>query len=590
MNKVLISCGLLVFLLFTSSCRSKNETVNTPKGPSRPNVLLIITDDQGWGDINSHGNDSISTPNLDKLAAQSYRFDRFYVSPVCAPTRASVLTGRYHLRTGVHGVTGRREVMRNTEFSIAEIFKSQDYRTSYFGKWHNGAQYPHNPVGQGFEYFFGFCAGHWNNYFDTHLEYEGEMVKTEGYITDVLTDSAIAEIKRSRALPFFQYISYNTPHSPFQVPDPYFNKYRESGFDDKTAAIYGMVENIDDNVARLMKALEETGLEEKTIVIFMTDNGPNSWRFNGNMRGKKAWVDEGGVRVPFFLKIPWLSKEEIHIEKMAAHIDILPTLVNLCGLELPVGLELDGVDLGPYLYDREKEIPDRFIYTDRGLGLKRPWALRSEKYLLTVKKDTFLYDLKKDPFQKSNIAKDHPRIVENYINRYNKWYREVTAFGMKPPPIEVGHLKAPVVRLPAHEAKNSNHVNFKEGHGWANDWFVNFKDPEDSISWKVKVIREGIYNVHVLLNSPEENIGRELILSSNVIKEKQALKKAYLAKEVPSGDRVERKEVYERDWPELVFQEVYLEKGEYTLGLNPGRKGFPEGMEIKSLIIKAQNN
>lgn len=590
MNKLLFSGGLAIFSLLTYSCRSKTEPASIPESPSRPNVLLIITDDQGWGDISSHGNDSIFTPNLDKLASQSYRFDRFYVSPVCAPTRASLLTGRYHLRTGVHGVTGRREVMRNTEFSIAEIFKSQDYRTSYFGKWHNGAQYPHNPVGQGFEYFFGFCAGHWNNYFDTHLEFEGEMIKTKGYISDVLTDSAIAEIQRHKNIPFFQYISFNTPHSPFQVPDQYFNKYRKKGFDNKTAAIYGMVENIDDNVARLLKTLEETGLTEKTIVIFMSDNGPNSWRYNGNMRGKKAWVDEGGVRVPFFMKIPWLNDKEILIKEMTAHIDILPTLVNLCGLELPVGLELDGIDLSPYIYDRRDKIPGRFIYTDRGLGLKRPWAIRSNKYLLAVKKDTFLYDLETDPYQKKNIAKDHLRIVENYINRYNRWYNEVTAFGLTPPPIEIGHLKAPVIRLPAHEAKRSHHVNFKEGHGWANDWFINFKNPKDSISWTVKVIKEGEYDVLVLLNSPKENIGRELILTSNVIMKKQALEKAYFAQEIPSRDRVERKEVYERDWPELIFEEVYLEKGEYDLVLNPGKKGFPEGMEIKSLVIKTRNN
>ncbi len=586
MNKYLFSGGLTVLTLLNYSCNPSQDSRAASEKPHKPNVLLILTDDQGWGDINSHGNDTISTPNLNKLASQSFRFDRFYVSPVCAPTRASLLTGRYHLRTGVHGVTGRREVMRNAEFSIAEIFKSEDYRTSYFGKWHNGAQYPHNPIGQGFEHFFGFCAGHWDNYFDTKLEYNGKMVETEGYITDVLTDSAIADIKKSKGMPFFQYLSYNTPHSPYQVPDKYFNKYKEKGLDDKTAAIYGMVENIDDNVGRILKTLDETGLVEKTIIIFMTDNGPNSWRFNGYMKGIKAWVDEGGVRVPFFLKIPWLNNEEVQVDAMSAHIDVLPTLSSLCGLELPVGLKLDGIDLSPVIYGREKKLPERFIFTDRGFVNKLPWGMRSENYLLTVKKDTLLYNLKDDPFQKNDISAKHPKLVEKYINIYNNWYRDVTRFGLNPPPIEIGHAKVSEVRLPAHEASRSQNVNFKARDGWAHDWFINFKSPEDTIRWKVKVIKEGYYDIYAGINSPKKNIGRELFLISNVVKKKHTINRAYEAKEIPSRDRVERNEAYEREWPDIIFNDVFLEKGEYDLLLTPGGKGFAEEIEIKNLVIR----
>ncbi|MGC9344673.1 MAG: sulfatase-like hydrolase/transferase, partial [Bacteroidales bacterium] len=170
MNKLFFAGSMVILATAFQSCQNPENKKVQPEGPYKPNVLLILTDDQGWGDISSHGNDTLSTPNLDRLASESYRFDRFYVSPVCAPTRASMLTGRYHLRTGVHGVTGRREVMRNTELTLAELFRTGDYHTSMFGKWHNGAQYPHNPNGQGFDHFLGFCAGHWNNYFDTQLE------------------------------------------------------------------------------------------------------------------------------------------------------------------------------------------------------------------------------------------------------------------------------------------------------------------------------------------------------------------------------------------------------------------------------------
>ena len=221
-----------------------------------PNIVLIMTDDQGWGDIHSHGNPKLDTPVMDRLAQEGVRFERFFVSPVCAPTRASLLTGRYFLRTGTHGVTRAFETMRSEEITLAEAFKQAGYATGHFGKWHNGAHYPHDPNGQGFDEYLGFSAGHWNNYFDTHLIHNGRRVETEGYINDVLTDAAMAFIDQHKDDPFFVYLPYNTPHSPFQVPDQYFNKYKERGFDDKNATVYGMVENLDDNLGRLFDRLD----------------------------------------------------------------------------------------------------------------------------------------------------------------------------------------------------------------------------------------------------------------------------------------------------------------------------------------------
>ena len=270
----------------------------------RPNVLLIMTDDQGWGDLRVHGNEKIDTPTLDALASAGVQFDRFYVSPVCAPTRASLLTGRYHMRTGVTGVTRGQETMRAEEVTIAEVLKTAGYSTGCFGKWHSGAHYPHHPNGQGFDEFFGFCGGHWNNYFDTRLERNGRAVQTSGYITDVITEAAIGFIEQHRSEPFFCYVPYNAPHGPFQVPDQYFDKYIARGLDAKTATVYGMCENIDHNVDRLMGTLETNGLTRDTIVIFLTDNGPNGARFNGGMRGTKGSAHEGGCRVPLFIRWP----------------------------------------------------------------------------------------------------------------------------------------------------------------------------------------------------------------------------------------------------------------------------------------------
>ena len=302
---------------------------------SRPNVLLIMTDDQGWGDVRSHGNDKIDTPVQDAFAAQAARFERFYVSPVCAPTRASLLTGRYHLRTGTAWVTRGLETMRCEEVTLAEILKQAGYATGCFGKWHNGAHYPHHPNGQGFDEFFGFCAGNWNNYFDTHLEHNGKSVTTGGFITDVLTDAAMAFIEEHKDRPFFCYVPYNAPHGPFQVPDRYFEKYKKRGLDDKTAAVYGMVENVDDNLDRLLHKLDELKLTDNTIVLFLTDNGPNGKRYNGGMKGTKGSVDEGGVRVPLFIRWPGQINPGITVKPIAAHIDLLPTIVELCGVSMP---------------------------------------------------------------------------------------------------------------------------------------------------------------------------------------------------------------------------------------------------------------
>ncbi|MEM8601781.1 MAG: arylsulfatase, partial [Bacteroidota bacterium] len=317
----------------------------------RPNVLLIMTDDQGWGDLRVHGNPDLDTPVLDALARESVRFDRFYVSSVCAPTRASLLTGRDHLRTGVQWVTGGLETMRPEEVTIAEVYRDAGYATGLFGKWHSGAHYPADPRGQGFETVFGFIAGHLNNYFDTDLLHSGELVETEGYITDVLTDAAINFIEAERDHPFFAYVPYNAPHSPFQVPDAYFDKYVERGFDARMASIYGMVENIDTNVGRLLAALDATGQAEQTIVVFLTDNGPNGVRYNGGMRGTKASVHEGGVRVPLFIRYPNQLPADHVVRPLAAHIDLLPTLAELSDVPLPDSLDLDGRSLAPLMRD-----------------------------------------------------------------------------------------------------------------------------------------------------------------------------------------------------------------------------------------------
>ena len=324
----IVQLGLFLFMI-TMGYSEQNQ----------PNVLLILTDDQGYGDLSLHGNPHLETPHLDALGRKSVRFDRFYVNSVCAPSRASILTGRYAVRTGVFSVTRNGEAIKPSEVTLGEAFKSSNYSTSFIGKWHSGTQYPCTPIGQGFDEFFGFTGGHINNYFDATLLRGAEPVKTKGYITDVLTDEAIGFISKKHKQPFFCHVSYNAPHSPYQVPDKYFDKYKQLKLKDKLAATWGMCESIDDNVGRLLKALEEQGLTENTIVLFLTDNGgvEGARFFNAGMKGRKTSTFEGGSRVPLFFHWPKAKWKPKVVEKLTAHIDLFPTLMDLCEITPPKG-------------------------------------------------------------------------------------------------------------------------------------------------------------------------------------------------------------------------------------------------------------
>ncbi|MBT3272030.1 MAG: sulfatase-like hydrolase/transferase, partial [Spirochaetales bacterium] len=326
----------------------------------RPNIILMLSDDSGWGDLSCKGNKNIYTPNLDKLAGQSADFDWFYVAPLCAPTRAEVLTGRWFPRTGVKGVTRRAECLNLDETTIGDLFQGAGYRTGYFGKWHSGSAYPYHPNGRGFEEFTGFCCGHWSHYFDSTLEHNGTEFKADGYITDVLTDSAVEYIEeRAKAdEPFFCYLAYNVPHCPFQVPDEWYDRVRNREItmrnrnpeeEDlaKTKAVLAMCENLDWNVGKVMDTVERLGIEEETIIIYLTDNGPNTARWNGGMRGRKGHVDEGGVRTMFFMQWKGMIEAGMRVDRIAGAVDLVPTLADLAGIDGSTEKPLDGVSLKP---------------------------------------------------------------------------------------------------------------------------------------------------------------------------------------------------------------------------------------------------
>ncbi|MDZ7608136.1 MAG: arylsulfatase [Cyclobacteriaceae bacterium] len=590
MIKVLMNSGVLyaisvsMILVLGSGCQTKREQNSNLQ---HPNVILILTDDQGWGDLGIHGNDKISTPSIDRMAGNGAQFERFYVSPLCAPTRASLLTGKYYLRTGASWVSKGLENMRSEEVTMAEIFQNNGYKTGAFGKWHNGAHYPEHPNRQGFEEFIGFCAGHWNNYFNTTLERNGEPFPTEGYITDVLTDEAIRFIENNRENKFFCYIPYNAPHGPFQVPDQYFEKYKSMGFNDKDATVYGMCENIDDNVRRLLEKVSELRLEENTIVIFMTDNGPNGERYNGGMRGIKGSIHEGGVRVPCFIN--WKGKiAPKSIETISAHIDMLPTLMTLCHLDGPENLVLDGVDLSAVLLGEDQALAERLYFTKKSTEFIGPdGAVRSDKYRLVIENgDTMLFDMKADPGQLIDISSNEMGQTNYMALAYGKWFEDVNTSFISDAHIKIGYEKEDKIVLPAHEASFSGDIHFKEGHGWAHDWLVNWKNISDSIYWDVQVDRASDYALDILYSCPEALIGSQLTAISGDSKANGVIALAHDPQYIQGNDRVVRMEVYEKEWARLPMGVLKLAAGKQQIILKVEHIKNGSVGEIKGIVLR----
>ncbi|MGH8247251.1 MAG: arylsulfatase [Gammaproteobacteria bacterium] len=445
----------------------------------RPNVVLIITDDQGYGDLGFHGNSKIRTPHLDAFARQSVRFRSFYVLPVCAPTRASLMTGRYYYRTGVTDTYIGRAMMHGDEVTLAEMLVMAGYSTGIFGKWHLGDNFPMRPIDQGFQEALVHRGGGigqpadppGNDYFDPALQHNGKEVKTQGYCSDVFTDAAIHFIEENKNRPFFAYLAYNAPHTPLRVPERYRALYEHSTFSrsefasvghplpsepdaETTARVYGMATNIDDNVGRLLGRLKELGLFDDTVVLFLTDNGPQQVRYNAGMLERKGSVHEGGIRVPLFVRWPGKLKPGLEVPEFAAVIDIAPTILEICGAPRTAGVRFDGTSVLPLLQGRFDGWPDRTLFVQWHRGdipeLLRAFAVRSRQYKLVQslgageqrppdRAPLRLYDMIRDPLEQYDIASDHPETVRQMREAYEAWFRDVAGTrGFAPPRIQLG--------------------------------------------------------------------------------------------------------------------------------------------------------
>ncbi len=488
----------------------------------KPNVIVILSDDQGWGDLSIHGNTGLETPNIDSLARDGARFDRFYVCPVCSPTRAEFLTGRYHARGGVYSTSAGGERLDLDEITIADTFKAGGYRTGAFGKWHNGMQYPYHPNGRGFEEYYGFCSGHWGDYFNPDLlEHNGKLVRGEGFVVDDFTNKAMAFMEKHRDSPFFVYLPYNTPHSPMQVPDRWWKKFRDKelslrGADPKrenlehTKAALAMCENIDWNVGRILKKLDELNLAEDTIILYFCDNGPNGARWNGGMKGRKGSTDEGGVRSPLFIRWPSKIAPGKEIKDLGAAIDLLPTLATMAGIPVVSKNPLDGIDLSPVITQAQAELPSRLIFNSwRGRV-----SVRTPQYRLDH--TGRLYDMLKDPGQKTDISKQETQTAARLKNAANNWEIEVLSYLPKEDKrrFPVGHPNFLYTQLPARDA--IIHGNLKRSNRFPNDsYFTNWTSTTDRITWNVDVLTSAVYEATLYYTCPKEAIGTEIQLSAH---------------------------------------------------------------------------
>jgi len=473
-------------------CDGVNQT--TAAGRKRPNVVLVMTDDQGYGDLGCHGNPVIQTPNLNRLYTQSIRLTNFHVGPTCSPTRAALMTGHYCNRTGVwHTIMGR-SLLRKDEVTVADVFSADGYRTAIFGKWHLGDNYPFRPQDRGFGEVLIHGGGgvgqgpdYWgNDYFDDTYFHNGRPKKFEGYCTDIWFDGAMKFIEANKNRPFFCYIPTNAPHGPYNVADKYSKPYRDKGVQSRQANFYGMITNIDENMGRLMHRLKLLGLEENTILIFMTDNG-TSGSYSGGMRGKKGSEYEGGHRVPCFIRWPdgGLTGGS-DIDRLTAHVDILPTLIGLCWLKEPRGVEFDGDSLVQLLTGQDKSWPDRTLITDsQRIEHPEKWrksAVMTDRWRLVNGRE--LYDIKADPGQKNDIADGQPQVVEKLRKAYENWWADVSQRFDEYCEIIIGSDKQNPTRLMSHDW-HAQKVPWNQG--------AVRSGMEANGFWAVEVARDGRY-------------------------------------------------------------------------------------------------
>ena len=528
----------LTFVLL-SACLFPGLAAAASRSASPPNVVVFLADDAGWGDYSINGNGNIRTPNIDSIGQGGVRFDRFFVCAVCAPTRAEFLTGRYHSRGGVRGVSTGLERLNTDEKTIADAFKARGYATGAFGKWHNGSQWPYHPMARGFDEYYGHTSGHWGEYFDPPIEDNGKMIRERGYIVDLCTNRSLAFIEKHRARPFLCYIPFTTPHSPWAAPAKDWQRFKDKPIlqtandpalenIDHTRCALAMVENQDANVGRVLRKLDELGLRDNTIVVYFSDNGPNSWRWNGGMKGRKGSVDEGGIRSPAMISWPGKINPGTVVREIAGAIDLLPTLTSLAGIPRVGTKPLDGTDLSPLFLGTARNWPERMIFSHQNGQV----SVRTPQYRLDSR--GALFDMLADPGQTKDIAAAQPAVAARLDQAVATWRKDVFGAAVAQVadakakgkgkgkagnfvvpddrPYPVGYTEFPWTLLPARDGVPHGDIR-RSGNAPNCSYFVNWKSTDDRLTWDIEVNATGTYEVVVDYTCPVPDAGSLIELS-----------------------------------------------------------------------------
>jgi arylsulfatase B len=495
---------------------------------TRPNIVFVITDDQGYGDLGFTGNPVVKTPHLDRLATESSQLKDYHVAPTCSPTRSALLTGHWTNRTGVWHTVNGRSMLRENEITIGQLLKSHGYATGMFGKWHLGDNYPYRPEDRGFTEVYRHGGGGvgqtpdlWDNsYFDGSYFHNGRVVAAKGFCTDVFFAEAQRFIREQAAAkkPFFAYIALNAPHSPLHAPQKYLDLY--PGQTPELASFFGMITNIDDNVGATRALLRELGLADNTLFIFTTDNGTAAGDkiFNAGMRGKKGSEYEGGHRVPLLAHWPAAGWTKPHVNETLCHaVDIVPTLLDVTGAPTPVGLKFDGISIRPLLDPAANTSTwpqERMLVTD-SQRVRDPikWkqtAVMSGSWRLINGKE--LYDIKADPGQQRNLIAEHPARAARMSAFYDAWWAELEPTFAQTTEIYLGHPDHPVVSLTGHDwiqealpPWNQQHIRIADGFAPARATAGKNKTAKNTTPtksahaghWAVKVVTAGRYEISV---------------------------------------------------------------------------------------------
>lgn len=561
-------------------------------GAERPNVVVILTDDQGWGDLSIHGNTNLQTPHIDSLGRDGAIFERFFVCPVCSPTRAEFLTGRYHPRGNVWNVSTGGERLDLDERTIADLFKSAGYATALFGKWHNGTQYPYHPNGRGFDEFYGFCSGHWGDYFDAPLEHNGRIVRGKGFMADDLTDHALKFIEGHRQSPFFCYLALNTPHTPMQVPDRFYDKFKNAELSKRyhgpqdedpamTRAALAMCENIDWNVGRILTQLDELKLAQDTIVVYFSDNGPNSFRWNGGMKGRKGSTDEGGVRSPLLIRWPARIPAGTTVPQIAGAIDLLPTLSELSGLKFDGAKPLDGISLVPLLTRKGENWPDRMLFSHWGGNV----SVRTQQYRLDGAGK--LFDMIADPGQKQDLSQQRPDEARRLSQAVIDWRQNVLSEMKRVVhPFTVGYREFPITILPARDGVASGNIR-RSAKAPNCSYFTNWMALNDKISWDISVATTGKYAVEIYYTCAADNVGSSIELT---FAEGRSSGQVTEPHDPPArgseNDRYPRDgESLVKDFRPMKLGEIHLTAGHGPLTLKATRIARKEVMEVRGIVL-----